>query len=180
MRLTSCSRFALSAMLALGGCVSAPAPQPAPPVAVPLPAPSPMPAPPPPPSSDWRDWALTPGNWTYREDSRGSVALFGRVGADAELTLRCDTGRGRIYLSRRGEGAGSLTVRTTSLVRQLSVQPVGTTPPYLAAELGVRDSVLDAIGFSRGRFVVEASGLPTAVVPAWAEILRVLEDCRSQ
>ena len=51
-------------------------------------------------------------------------------------------------------------------------------PGYLAAELGVRDSLVDAIGFSRGRFVVEGAGQPRLVVPAWAEFLRVAEDCR--
>jgi hypothetical protein len=45
-------------------------------------------------------------------------------------------------------------------------------------ELGARDALVDAIGFSRGRFVVEGGGLAALVVPAWPEILRVAEDCR--
>lgn len=177
-RISGFASFILPALLALGAC-STPAvvPPSAAPVPVPAPTPAPMPAPPP-PSADWRDWALTPGTWAYRQDERGSIALFGQAGADADLTLRCDRGRARIYLSRRGEAATGLNIRTTSQVRRIAAVPTGGVPAYLAAELGVRDPLLDAIGFSRGRFVVEAQGLPTLVVPAWAETLRVVEDCR--
>jgi len=170
-----------SAALALAGCSTTPKMVPAAPAPVPAPAPtpSPAPAPSPPPSADWRDWALTPGTWAYRQDERGSIALFGQAGTDAELTLRCDRTRGRLYLSRRGAGATGLDIRTTSVTRRLSALPTGGTPAYLAVELGVRDPLLDAIGFSRGRFVVEAQGLPVLVVPAWAETLRVVEDCRA-
>lgn len=168
--------------LAIAGCsetppiVPAPAPRPAP---VPTPTPAPAPAPTPTRAADWRDWPLTPGNWAYRQDGRGSIALYGVAGGEAELTLRCDSGRGRVILSRKGAGVASLTVRTTSTLRQLGVQPVAAGgTPWLAADLAPRDSVLDAMGYSRGRFLVEGAGLPTLVVPAYAEILRVAEDCR--
>lgn len=168
--------------LAIAGCSETPpvVPAPAPrPVPVPTPTPAPAPAPRPAPSADWRDWALTPGSWAYRQDARGSIALYGVAGGEAELTLRCDTGRGRVVLSRKGEGVSALTLRTTSTLRQLAVQPVAAgASPWLAAELAPRDPALDAMGFSRGRFVVEGAGLPTLVVPAYAEILRVAEDCR--
>lgn len=168
--------------LAIAGCSETPpiVPPPAPrPVPVPTPAPAPAPAPAPTPSADWRDWPLTPGNWAYRQDGRGSVALYGVAGGEAELILRCDSARGRVVLSRRGDGVSNLTVRTTSTLRQLAVQPLpaGATP-WLAADLAPRDPVLDAMGYSRGRFLVEGNGLPTLVVPAYAEILRVAEDCR--
>jgi hypothetical protein len=181
-RLISTSAI-LATAACLGGCVapSEPVPAPAPPRPTPTPAPVPAPAPAPPPRSvDWRDWPLTPGTWAWRRDARGSIALFGAAGADAELTLRCDRERGRIYLSRRGAAVGpaQLTVRTSSTLRSLAMAPTGGTPAYLAAEFGPRDSLLDAIGYSRGKVVVEGAGLPTLVVPAWAEILRVVEDCR--
>ncbi|MDG2534704.1 hypothetical protein P6144_13665 [Sphingomonas sp. HITSZ_GF] len=168
--------------LAIAGCsetppiVPPPAPRPAP---TPTPAPAPVPTPTPARSADWRDWPLTPGNWAYRQDGRGSIALFGVAGGEAELTLRCDSGRGRVVLSRKGEGVAGVTLRTTSTLRQLPVQPVAAgSSPWLAADLAPRDPVLDAMGYSRGRFLVEAAGLPTLVVPAYAEILRVAEDCR--
>ena len=59
-----------------------------------------------------------------------------------------------------------------------AVQATGGTPPYVAAALAPSDALLDAMGFSRGRFVVEQADTPTLVVPAWAEVERVTEDCR--
>ena len=184
-------RFLLPLLLsfAVAGCASASAPV-APPglAASPAPAkasvtPSPVMAP---VARDWRDWPLTPGDWVYRRDARGSIALFGRSGADAELTIRCDRIAGQIYLSRRGRGAPATlpeaamvaTVRTSSTLRSLTMQPTGGTLGYLAIALNPRDTLLDAMGFSRGRFVLEQTGYQTLVVPAWAEILRVTEDCR--
>ncbi|MEP9359450.1 hypothetical protein [Sphingomonas sp. KR3-1] len=167
--------------LAIAGCSETPhvVPPPAPPRPVPTPTPTPAPVATPTLAADWRDWPLTPGSWAYRQDGRGSVALFGVAGGEAELILRCDAARGRVVLSRKGAGVASLTLRTTSTLRQLPVQPLpsGTTA-WLAADLGPRDSALDAMGYSRGRFLVEGNGLPTLVVPAYAEILRVAEDCR--
>jgi hypothetical protein len=169
----------LASMLAIAGCSETPPVVPAPAPPRPVPVPSPTLAPPPPRAADWRDWPLTPGDWVYRQDARGSIALFGQPGAEAELTLRCDLGRGRIVLSRRGEGAGAISLRTTSALRSLAVQPVSTgTATWLAADLSPRDPAIDAMGFSRGRFVIEGAGLPGLVVPAYAEILRVAEDCR--
>ncbi len=171
MRLLSVFAATALGALSLAGCVapSQPPPRPAPPVAVPIPAPSPAPAPPP-RSADWRDWPLTPGNWNWRLEGQGSVAAYGLPGQTPELTLRCD--RNRILLSRRGQSTPNLIVRTTSLARTLALA-AGT-----AAALGARDPLIDAMGYSRGRFVVEGGGMPTLVVPAWAEILRVAEDCR--
>lgn len=164
-----------SALLAVAGCVGPPAPPTPTPVAAPRPAPS---VPPAPRAADWRDWPVTPGDWTYRSDARGSIALFGRPGADAWLTLRCDRPAGMVYLSRAGGVTAPLTLRTSSVARTLLVQPTGGAPAYVAVALSPRDPLLDAIGFSRGRFVVEQGGAPTLVVPAWAEVARVTEDCR--
>jgi len=171
-------------LLVLASCVA--------PVAPPRPAPTPVPiptyTPPPPPprpapvplGADWRDWPVTPGEWVYRQDGRGSIALFGERGADAMLTLRCDRAAATLYLSRAGMASGAvpMTIRTTTLSQTLSATPTGGTPPYLAVAIAPRDSLLDAMGFSRGRFIVQQPGYATLVVPAWAEIERVTEDCR--
>jgi len=166
----------LAALTLIAGCVAPPRAEPPPPRAAP---PSAAPAPRPAPiAADWRDWPYSPGTWVYRRDGRGSIALFGPANADASLTLRCDTGTRQIYLSRAGSTQTPLTIRTSSVTRALSVQPTGGTPPYVAAALAPNDSLLEAMGFSRGRFVVQQAGLPPLVVPAWAEIERVTEDCR--
>lgn len=166
----------LIVLTAVAACV----PQPIAPPATPTPAPvRPRPAPVvAPPSSDWRDWPLTPGTWTYRRDARGSLALFGPAGANALMTLRCDLSSRQIFLSRAGSIVAPLTIRTTSTARALTMHPTGGTPPYVATTLAPNDSLLDAMGFSRGRYVVEQPGAQTLVVPAWAEIERVTEDCR--
>lgn len=172
--------FLVAAAGTVGGCVSAPPPPPARPAPAPVAAPPPAPVAPPAYRGDWRDWPLTPGDWVYRQDARGSTALFGPPGGDPELTLRCDRPAASIVLARRGVASGSapMTVRTTSAVRAVPVQVAGAAPGYLAAALSVRDTILDAMGFSRGRFVIEQAAQPTLVVPAWPEIARVVEDCR--
>lgn len=169
--------LALTALLA--ACVPA-----APPAPAPAPSPSPVPVPPPPAptpyAGDWRDWAVTPGAWVYRQDGRGSIALFGPVNGDALFTLRCDRIERRIYLSRAGAAPGNvpLTIRTSSTVRGLPALPTGGVPAYMASALAPADPLLDAMAFSRGRFIVEMPPMPPLVVPAWAEVPRVVEDCR--
>ncbi|TPG49804.1 hypothetical protein [Sphingomonas glacialis] len=171
-----CAVFATLAILA--GCVGSPTPPRAvaPRVAPPRPV-----SPPPAPvaqAADWRDWPVTPGDWSYRVDARGSIALFGTPGVDALLTLRCDRQTNMVYLSRQGRASAPLTLRTSGLARSVTVQPTGGAPAYVATALTPRDPILDAMAFSRGRFLVEQSGMPTLVVPAWAEVGRVTEDCR--
>ncbi|WP_375429383.1 hypothetical protein [uncultured Sphingomonas sp.] len=128
--------------------------------------------------SDWRDWPLTPGGWSYRRDARGATALFGEAGSDALLTLRCDLGEGRMFVSRNGAPATPLTFRASSATRAVPVQPTGGSPGDVAAALAPTDPLLDALAFSRGKFVVEQAGRPPLVVPAHAEIGRVTQDCR--
>lgn len=176
MRFSPAPFAALAAILFVSGCVSPPkAPRPAPgPVAIPRPTPPVLPVP---QGADWRDWAVTPGDWAYRVEARGSIATFGASGGAALLTLRCDRGAGTVTLSRSGAAATPLTLRTSSLVRSVAVQG-GAAAGSVAAVLPARDPLLDALAFSRGRFIVEQQGAPTLVVPAWAEVGRVIEDCR--
>lgn len=168
--------LAFASLAVLAGCVapSAPPPRPAPAPPVPAPAPAPAPAPPPAASSDWRDWPLTPGNWSYRQDARGSIALFGSAG-DPAFTLRCDRSGRQLQLTRRGVAAGTMTVRTSSTARSLAADAAADGT---AASLPAGDRLVDAMGYSRGRFIVETPGMAPLVLPAWAEVLRVAEDCR--
>jgi len=169
----------LLGILALAACMRAPQPAPQPRPAPPRPAPAPI-ATPAPPSSDWRDWSITPGAWSYRADSRGSVALFGVANADPDFTLRCDKGANAVYLSRHGEARGTgFTIRTSTMTRALPTQGMAGAAGYVGAVLTPEDRLLDAIGYSRGRFVVEAPPLAALALPAWPEVLRVVEDCRN-
>ena len=162
------------ALLALAGCTTTPrivpTAAPARPVAAP-PTPAPL-------AADWRDWPVTAGTWRYAPDERGSVAMFGQAGGDAIAVLRCDRSGGRVFLSVAGAVAGTLTVRTSSTTRALPAGATGGTPAYVAATLTAADPVLDAIAFSRGRYVLSLAGARPLVLPAWAEVGRVIEDCR--
>ena len=64
------------------------------------------------------------------------------------------------------------------MLQPMTALPTGGEPGYLAVALDPRDPVLDAMGFSRGRFIVETATMRPLVIPAWAEVLRVAEDCR--
>jgi hypothetical protein len=166
-------------LVTIAGCSSPPVlipPAPAP-TAKPVPVPPPLPPPAPVLGVDWNDWPFSAGDWNYRRDERGSIALFGAPGADAALTLRCDLGRRALYLSVRGPGSAA-TIRTTTLTRSSPLQPTGGDAGYVASQLAPSDPLLDAIVFSRGRFVVESAGQPPLVVRPFGEIGRVIEDCR--
>lgn len=166
-------------LLLVAGCVAAPSTPP------PAPAPKPVattkpvaPRPASTPSADWRDWPLTPGDWHYRAEPGGGGATFGMAGSMPVVSLRCDLARRQVTLARIGAVATTLTLRTTSAVRALPATPDNRASGMIALSFAANDSFLDAIGYSRGRFVVEGGGLPTLVIPAWPETLRVVEDCR--
>lgn len=168
----------LAPVLMLAACA---APQRAPVPAPPRAAPPPAPPAPPPLSADWRNWPVSAGTWTYRQDERGSIALFGMPGSDALFTLRCDKTRRRVYASRSGSvgaNGGQMTVRTSFGDGNWAVRNTGGTPSYASADLDPADLWLDRIAFSRGRFAVEMAGQPPLALPAWPEFARVVEDCR--
>lgn len=164
--------------LVLTGCTAAPRPLPVtspPPRVVSAPR-APLPAP---PVADWLQWPVTPGTWRYSRDERGTLAMFGQVGANASAVLRCDRRGGRVFLSVAGDSPTSLTVRTNSVTRTVPLGATGGTPPYLAATFTPADPLLDAMAFSRGRFAFSRAGTVPLVLPAWAEVGRVVEDCRA-
>ena len=166
----------------IAGCASEPRPtsppQPQPAIVLAKPVPSPVPAP-----ADWIDRPITLGDWAYRSDQRGSVALFGQSGADADFLIRCALATKRIYLSRSGgfpDGVtGQMTIRASTGLKTYGVANNGDTPPYVSAFLTPDDPHLDAIAFSRGRFLVAVKGAAELIIPAWPEITRVIEDCRA-
>jgi hypothetical protein len=165
---------AASVMTVLGSCT---AQQPAPPIHQPIrqTIPVPLPVPPKPAIAParWQDAPATPGDWRWSMEGNQSVASF----ADGALVLRCDPATHTVTLLRSGTASGEvpLTIATSSTLRAF----VGTPQAGgIAAALAARDSLLDAMAFSRGRFLVEVAGLPTLYVPSWPEVSRVVEDCR--
>lgn len=171
--------FSCAAVMMLVSC-SAPQVVPPPPPSVARPAPK-APPPPPPASAfkDWRDAPQTPGDWRHEVSPTGAVARYGSAGATV-FAIACNRSARSVSLVRSGSSAVSLpmSVATTSEIRSLSAEPAQQGAPQLLATLAVQDPLLDAMAFSRGRFAVEVNGLPTLYLPAWAEVGRVIEDCR--
>ena len=170
-------RISVLLLIALAACTAPP-----PPLAPSMPPPKPVAVAPLPVTAakgDWTDWPLAAGDWVYRQDQRGSIALFGPPNADARVTLRCDRARQRIYLARAGSGAGSFVIRSSSMMKEFAGAPTGGTLPYLATEISPRDPILDAVIYSRGRIAIEVAGQTPLAIPSWAEIGRVVEDCRA-
>lgn len=54
----------------------------------------------------------------------------------------------------------------------------GVPAAYAVAIRAGGDAAFDRIAFSRGRFAVEVPGAAPIAVPGWAEVSRVIEDCR--
>ncbi|MBA4092072.1 MAG: hypothetical protein C0494_15980 [Sphingobium sp.] len=179
-------------LILLGSCVgpgadrpvARPAPAPAPMAGRPVrPAPTPAPqAQPAPVATEWQYRPVAPGNWTYRAEAAGASATFGSSIADAQLTLRCDRASRRVSLARAavgaGGGQGALIVRTSYGAASWPATASGGAVPHLVAFRAASDTGLDQLAYSRGKIAVEAAGQPPLIVPAWAEISRVIEDCR--
>jgi hypothetical protein len=103
------------------------------------------------------------------------MAAFSTPGAGAMLTVRCDPAAGRTSFLRAGAGQGAMTLRTT--YGAVSWPATAATTGTLAIR-AASEATLDQIAYSRGRFAVEVQGSETLIVPAWAEVARVIEDCR--
>jgi hypothetical protein len=130
-------------------------------------------------AGDWNDWPFTPGDWTYRRDGRGSIGAFGAPGQNAKVSLRCDMQTRRVHLSREAAAPGQkITIRTSSTAKDLVMRAIGGPPNTVAAEILPNDAILDAMAFSRGRILVDADGQSPVILPSWAEITRIVEDCR--
>ncbi len=183
---------ALLPALLVSGCATAPTPPP---------APAPVAAPPrlalrASESPDWRDAPLAPGEWHWARQGDTSVARYGPVGLPPTLVLRCVRAAGQVLLllPAPGTGAGqspaqvNMTLVTSTLTRPLVANldssasaaggDSGDTTPWLSVAIAKHDPLLDAMVFSRGRWRIEAQGLPPLTVPSWPEVARVVEDCR--
>lgn len=177
----------LVSTLALAACVPSAKAPPAPvPVARPAPAPTPTPTPAPAPviqapvSDNWMDAPATPGDWRYQSGAAGPLAVFIGAGGKGDFLLTCNRAGGKVDLWRAGTSLTpiAMTIRTETATRSLRAVQAEDTNPYLTAALDPRDPLLDAMALSKGRFAIEVDGLPTLYLPSWAEVTRVIEDCR--
>ena len=119
------------------------------------------------------------GTWTYAAVSGGSDATFANASAMPQLSIRCTGATRRVAIAKPANAAAPfLNIWTDSLKRSVAAS-FNPQTARLTAELAAYDPLLDAIAFSRGRIGVTVNGVPTLVVPAFPEIARVIEDCRS-
>lgn len=172
-------------LLLIAACTSSP---PSPEALAPRPAPAPAPTPRsslavPPVAAAWQDWPPSAGDWVYRRDNKGSIALFGGKGGNADFMIRCTLPARKIFVSRAGgfpaDVTGQMVLRATSGLKSYTAANTGDTPPYVATEIPATDPQLDALAFSRGRFIVSVKGAADLVVPPWPELAHVVEDCRT-
>lgn len=177
MRFPLSSAALAAPFLLLAGCVGAPEHPPAP-APAPGPAPATLPAPPVPAPVEWQDRATTPGDWRYQVDGAGSVALFGAGPQTSLFILRCDKAARQVRALRSGIAQTAMTVRTSYGAVSWPASAAAGTVPATQAIRAANDATLDQIAYSRGRFAVEVQGLETLILPAWAEVSRVVEDCR--
>lgn len=126
------------------------------------------------------DAALTPGNWRYEVNAGGPVAVFTTSSGRSEFVMMCERAAGRVGLWRAGRSARAraMTIRTETATRALGAVQAEDTNPYLVAGVSSADPLLDAIALSKGRFAVEVEGAAPLYLPSYAEVSRVIEDCR--
>jgi len=106
---------------------------------------------------------LTAGEWRYAATSTGSESRYGNV-----LVIRCNRTSRIVQIERGGSAGQPLVIATSALTRGI---PAGGT-------VYANDKLLDAIAFSRGRFLVAGGAGPVLAVPSWPEAARAVEDCR--
>ncbi|MBT2188418.1 hypothetical protein [Sphingobium nicotianae] len=165
----------------LAGCQAVPSPRAAPPPPTP-PAPKPTPAPTPatPSNLDWEEAPVAPGTWTYLTQDGVKAASFGQD----IVVIGCRPATRQIELSVRGVApvARAMTVRTSFGALQWAgvvTSPAASGVAMLTVSRPASDPGFDQIAYSRGRIAIEVAGRTRLIVPAWAEISRVIEDCRN-
>ncbi|QZD93037.1 hypothetical protein K3162_03085 [Qipengyuania xiapuensis] len=171
--------------LAIAACVPAPdstpapSPSPTPVTQAPRPAPTPTPSPAPPAAAQFENWIDAPrtaGNWRYRSANGLKVAEY--VGHDNEVKFQMDCSPEiGMLLSVAGDAAKATAIqfRTESTERLV---PADAREGWVQAVVRPTDPLLDAMARTRGRFAVETPGLSTLYLPPWAEVTRVIEECR--
>jgi hypothetical protein len=107
---------------------------------------------------------LAAGQWSYVATATGGEARYG-----AHVSLLCDKPTRTMTITRPGAPLVALTILTDMQTR--------TIPPN--GRLSAYDPLLDAMAFSRGRFLISGGSGAVVAVPSWPEAARAIEDCRN-
>ena len=181
---------ALGLTFALAACIPpspepSPAPERTPAVQDPVPQISLPAAGPDPAYANWMDAPRTPGDWSYNDFGFGTQAFYSDE-SSMRFVMQClvedpASRTKRIAIGRPGNfpETTQFRIKTETAERAFTARPFSFGPTSGAAVfLNANDPVFDAMALSKGRFAVETPGLPTLYLPAWAEVTRVIEDCR--
>jgi hypothetical protein len=176
---------ALALSFTIAACVPAPQVTPTPaPTSTPAPAQTTPPPPPPAPVGNWIDEPQTPGTWNFSPSGQNdAIAQYVDARGAPAFSILCIADNARVALVRHGADNATppLTIRTETTDRTLNthaLSPDSAGRPTIAAYVGTTDPLLDAMAVTRGRFAVETPGLSTLYLPPWAEVTRVIEECR--
>ncbi len=140
-------------------------------------------APPPVPAridDRWIDLPATPGEWRHQTAPGFSMAIFTGPGQPDAFGLSCNSQTRGVIIQRATTARvpAAMTIRTETVTRTLDSAPTVARNTLLTASVAPADPLLDAMALSKGRFAVEVEGLPPLILPSWAEVSRVIEDCR--
>lgn len=126
---------------------------------------------------DWMDAPATPGTWRYGTQGSDTEAGFWSPTNAPMVRLVCITATRNLALSLPQSGAARplVTIRTETATRTVEARPGDRD---MIIPLYPQDPLLDAMALSKGRFAVETDGQSPLYLPAWAEVSRVIEDCR--
>ena len=129
--------------------------------------------------ANYLDAPQSAGTWVYVEEPGETLAVYGTGPGASTFLMRC--AEGSVALARvadtPAEQSRAMSVVTETVTRQLEVNPLGMNN-VLFVNLAPTDPLLDAMAITKGRFAVEVEGEQTLYLPAWAEVTRVIEDCR--
>ena len=118
------------------------------------------------------------GSWSYAPAADGSEAVFSNGTGTPQVWVHCTRATRRVTISRVAIAAApTLNVWTSSQTKEM-VASFNPATGRLTSDFGNYDPLLDAIVSSRGRVGFSYGAQPALIVPAWAEIARVVEDCR--
>jgi hypothetical protein len=126
------------------------------------------------------DAPATQGSWNYQNRGSVTLAIFTAPAGNALFAIQCRAPSREVWLVIAGQSVASPTmqVRTETTTRAVNAQLITDQLSNVTAALSGSDPLLDAIALSKGRFAVETEGLPPLYLPSWAEVTRVIEDCR--
>ena len=118
------------------------------------------------------------GGWSYSPKADGSEATFSNSAGQPQLTIRCTRSTRRISFLKAAASASPTLWIWTSSERKSLPATYDPASARVSADIRAYDPFLDAISASRGRIGFSSSGLAALVIPPWAEVGRVIEDCR--